>query len=194
MKAKQHCSSNVFGHVKDKRRRWSVQQLPMHPRPFIPCFIIFSNPPLSIWSFHTQAWSLETAWAVELQETSPVNPSLSVNSCSWRWRRQWINQRSHYCQITDMGSKINVSCLTPADSSRSDSFRSTPVIGRRPKLSVSSSCCASTCMAVLLLFWDFFPCWSLKKPCKASKSKHIFNDGYHYYFTIKLFFMSAWAA
>lgn len=36
---------------------------------------------------------------------------------SWRRRRQWINQRSHYCQITDMGSKINVSCLSPTDSS-----------------------------------------------------------------------------
>lgn len=41
---------------------------------------------------------------------------------------------------------------------------------------------------VIVLGLFFFPCWSLKKPCKASKSKHIFNDSYHDYLTIKLFF------
>lgn len=35
--------------------------------------------------------------------------------------------------------------------------------------------------------FGFFSLLKFKNPCKASKSKHIFNDSYHYYFTIKLF-------
>lgn len=35
----------------------------------------------------------------------------------------------------------------------------------------------------------FFSLLKFKNPCNASKSKHIFNDGDHYYFTIKLFYV-----
>lgn len=76
-----------------------------------------------------------------------------------------------------MDSEINVSCLMPADSSEGDSFRSTSVIGRRPKLRLSSSCCASTCMAFFFHLSILFPCWS-QIACKASKGKPIVNDAF----------------
>lgn len=133
------------------------------------------------------------ARVVQLQETSPINPQLSLNSCSWWRRRQWINQRSHYCQITDMGSEINVSCLTPADSSESDSFCSTLVIGRRPKLRVLSSGCASTCMArifiYLCIYFALF-CFSLlaSNRLKSQQKKTYSHWWFHHYLIFKSFY------
>lgn len=72
------------------------------------------------WFFHTGLISVESEGLRITGYKHHQSVTVSELRLSWHRFRQWINQRKRYCQITDMGSKINVSWLTPTDSPESD--------------------------------------------------------------------------